>query len=82
MTINWQPIETAPKCGRRILLRYAVPLFTGVSTIFGKWEEDKFAYKPKPHFTHDLRELYGAKNTRANQPIAWSDDANESQSEG
>ena len=74
MTINWQPIETAPKCGRRILLKYA----KNFPVVFGHWNEDKYSYKPKAYFSNDRERLYGVRETRANQPIAWSDDANES----
>ncbi len=78
MAINWQPIETAPKCGRRILLKYPVDILVNIKVVFGHYELDKLSYTPKPHFTHDLRELCGARATRQNQPNAWSDDANES----
>lgn len=68
--MEWQPIETAPK-DQRILLGFSNPVFTGVSAIFGRWESDKFATKPRPYWTHDMERLTGITGARAKQPTHW-----------
>lgn len=46
-TMEWQSIETAPK-NKRVLLGFSRPVFNGVSTIVGQWNEDSYAKKPPP----------------------------------
>jgi len=66
----WLPIETAPK-DKRILLGYELIIFNGINSVCGCWDDDRYAKKPKPFWTHDMYRLKGARETRAQQPIAW-----------
>jgi hypothetical protein len=70
--MNWETMETAPK-DKRILLYYDPPLYTDVSVICGKWDDDKYAYKSRPHWTNDLHILSGANRTRNMQPVLWKE---------
>jgi len=70
MNTDWQQIETAPK-DRRILLGYKELIFNGMYSVCGCWDDDRYANKPKPYWTHDMARLKGARETRAQQPIAW-----------
>jgi hypothetical protein len=72
MKIIWEAIETAPK-DRRILLHYPTAIFTGINIIFGSYDFDSYAKKPKPHWRHDLSMLSGKNSTRENQPDAWAE---------
>jgi hypothetical protein len=69
--MKWQPIETAPKDGTRIILGYDKPLFTGINTVFGRWEIDSYARYPKPYWTNDLVRSIGMLGIRENQPQWW-----------
>ena len=51
--IDWKQIETAPK-DRRIIISYGIPIFTGISVIFGKFDADESARNPKPYWRHDM----------------------------
>jgi hypothetical protein len=67
---GWQPIATCPK-GTRVLLGYEQPLFNDVHCVFGRWDDDKYAQRPQPHWTHDMARLLGVRETKARQPVAW-----------
>lgn len=67
---NWKDIETAPK-DTRILLFYPSQLFNKINVITGKWDEDRYAKNPHPHWQHDLSLLSGRTETKANQPTHW-----------
>lgn len=69
---TWQPIETAPK-DRRIALGYTSDIFTDVRTVFGHWDEDKYARVPRPYWTHDMVRIRGTKSVRLQQPAYWMD---------
>lgn len=70
--MHWKPIETAPK-DRRICLYYPGQLFTDVYTVFGKWQKDTYAKKPRPYWTNDLERIRGVSVTRTQQPTHWAD---------
>lgn len=61
---NWQPIETAPKDGTRILaIMYR-------SVVIAAWDDDRCAKHPKPHFVA-WSEPWGITADRKNQPKYW-----------
>lgn len=64
---QWQPIESAPKDGTRILLFFP----NDVGVISGEWNFERFNANPKPHFTHDQEQRWGVRHMRANQPTHW-----------
>jgi hypothetical protein len=63
---GWQPIETAPKDGENVLLWCK---HRGV--VRGHWDENIYAKRPKPYWTHDRERLYGVAETRRDQPTYW-----------
>ena len=64
---RWQPIESAPRDGTRILLFFP----NDVGVISGEWNFEQFYANPKPHFTHDQEQRWGVRHMRANQPTHW-----------
>jgi len=66
---GWQPIETAPKDGTRVL--FWVRGFGRWMCVCGSWDIERYATKPKPHWTHDNERSNGIRETRANQPTHW-----------
>jgi hypothetical protein len=68
--MEWQPIETAPKDGTRILL-YRPSYFDWARVIGGNWCDEKIAKKPRPYWTHDRECLIGVLEARQHQPTHW-----------
>lgn len=68
---GWQPIETAPK-DRRILLLRKRPY--GVMVVGGHWQDDRFGKNIRPYWGHDLERAFGTIDARKNPPIAWMDE--------
>lgn len=67
---EWQPIESAPKDGTRILLYY--PIFgRNPHQEFGKWELQKHNNKPAPYWSGDGERLYGVQWYRSFKPTHW-----------
>lgn len=64
---GWQPIETAPKDGTRIMLFCSGKY----GAVFGHWNKDQYSKKPRPYWTNDKEQLWGVYDTRANQPTHW-----------
>lgn len=62
----YQPIETAPKDGSRIML--FVPK---QGWVFGRWQSDKYSPKPRPYWTNDNEYVWGIRETRNSQPTFW-----------
>lgn len=62
---TWATIETAPK-DRDILL--ACPV-RGV--VRGHWNEDLYAKRPRPYWSHDREILWGRIACRNDQPTHW-----------
>ncbi len=70
MSKNWQPIETAPKDGTRILLYF--PVFgEAPHQEFGRWEVQAFNNKPNPYWSGDGEAVYGVKWYRSFPPSHW-----------
>lgn len=63
--MKWQPIETAPKNERILLLR------NGVITC-GHFNDDRYAKTPRPYWRHDLEAVYGIRDARAMPPTHWA----------
>lgn len=62
---DWQPIETAPRDGTRIiLLRKNGP-------VFGCWDDDRYSTKPRPYWTHDQVRAFGNVDARKVPPTHW-----------
>lgn len=70
--INWQPIETAPKDGTRILLYLFNPYNNSREFQIGKWNEDKYVKKPKPYWSTDREALWGKRVTQQATVTHWS----------
>lgn len=68
-TIDWQPIETAPK-DRTVMLW--VPDGVWSRATFGEWDDEKYARKPKPYWNTELRRWRGVIWQRAHQPTHWA----------
>jgi hypothetical protein len=64
--MNWQPIETAPRDGRRVLLCYP-----SGAVECGRWNDDRYARKPRPFWEGDQRRLFGVGVYRAASPKHW-----------
>ena len=70
--MEWQPIETAPK-DRRVLLYYPVSPYGEHFVVFGRWADERYASCPRPHWSHDMSHLWGARASRAHQPTHWAE---------
>lgn len=67
--MKWQPIDTAPKDGEKILLYVPNIKFPQYSKIsIGKWDNDKYVKKPRPYW--DYGELR-VTDMRNKQPTHW-----------
>lgn len=66
---DWQPIETAPKDGTRVLL--FINRTYGEKFILGHWDDNKYSKNPRPYWTNDSQSAYGIVVTRENQPTHW-----------
>lgn len=63
---NWTPISEAPK-NKRVLL-YRPTALDWSKIVVGKFDDDKYARRPRPYWTHDQEMLEGKNRTRSNQP--------------
>lgn len=63
---RWQPIETAPKDGR--LVQVWPPTYTGTLSC-ARWNEDKYARKPRPYW--DRVDAFSTTTSRDRQPTHW-----------
>jgi hypothetical protein len=70
-SINWQPIETAPK-DRRILL-YFPDLFSDVAIYCGGWYDDSYNKRPRPYWSADCESWAGKNHLRAHPPTHWAE---------
>lgn len=68
--VKWQPIETAPKDGTRVLLFF--PVF-GIKPHqeFGQWVTQKHNKKPVPYWSGDCQSIYGMQWYRSFTPSHW-----------
>lgn len=62
---EWQPISTAPK-DKRIILHCPKR-----GSVFGRWQDDRYAKKPRPYWTNDLERTLSTLWTRDDQPTHW-----------
>jgi hypothetical protein len=68
----WQPIETAPKDGTRILAAWPRNHFGIVPISFARWDDDKYAQNPRPYWSACADErVWGKVAVRASQPTHW-----------
>lgn len=66
---GWQPIETAPKDGTRVLLRWESGNHIRVAC--GDFDMDRYNRKPRPYWSHDLERAFGKIDARINPPKYW-----------
>lgn len=62
---GWRTIDSAPKDGTRVLL------FRNGYKVFGKWDDDRYAAKPRGYWSHDRVQQLGVKDARAVPPSHW-----------
>lgn len=67
MKTEWQPIETAPKDGTKIV--GYIPDWGVVAPVW--YDADLFNKKPRPLWGNYAEFLYGKKWVRNNQPTHW-----------
>lgn len=60
---DWQPIETAPKEA------YYLLLLANNRVEIGRWDDDRFAKKPKPFWAYSF--LSSRRQQRENPPTHW-----------
>lgn len=65
--MQWQPIETAPKDGTNIMV--TCPRL-GVCCP-AHWDNDQYAKKPRPYWTHWGERIWGITWVRNDQPTHW-----------
>ena len=65
--MNWQPIETAPKDGTRILV-YQRGRQRWVCAV---WDDNRYSRKPSPYWRPDDERSYGILASRNDQPTTW-----------
>jgi len=69
---TWQPIETAPRDGSRMLLFFPPPNEYFKTTVeVGRWNDDQYAKRPRPYFTGDMERTFGVSRYRDYQPTHW-----------
>ena len=66
----WQPIDTAPKDGSKILLYRPSCAYPWAAVDVGKWDEDAYAKKPRP-FWRSMFAAIGITQMRDWQPTHW-----------
>ena len=65
--MDWQPIETAPKDGTKILVFCPWLGVCGPAT----WNICQYAKNPKPFWTHWGERIWGTSRVRIDQPTHW-----------
>jgi len=68
--MKWEPIETAPKDGTRILT-YRPEGHDWSKVGIGDWDDDKYAKKPRPYWSDQNERILGVLWCRKNQPTHW-----------
>jgi hypothetical protein len=69
--MEWQPIETAPKDGTRVLLHRPSAAASWAQLVIGSFCLDQHAKRPRPYWKHDKERLEGVRQTRGEQPTHW-----------
>lgn len=67
--MGWQPIETAPKDGRDILVM--IPEDSALVPDIAYWDSDKYASNPRPLWSMRKKWLWGVRWCREHQPTHW-----------
>jgi hypothetical protein len=62
---GWLPIANAPKDCEILLFCK----FCGV--VRGRWNDCRYANKPRPYWTHDRERVFGVAACRSDQPTHW-----------
>jgi len=62
---EWQDISTVPRNGTRIML------YRNGHYVFGNWDDDRHAAKPRPYWSHDSERIFGTVDARKNPPTHW-----------
>lgn len=68
---NWQPIETGPKDGSRVLLYFPPNGNRSERIEAGYWEIQKWHNRPKPYWSGDCERSLGVTWYRLTQPTHW-----------
>lgn len=69
--MEWKTIDSAPRDGSRILL-YRPTARYGFNVVFGTYDDNRFAKKPRPYWKHDWENIGGVAESRENQPTHWA----------
>lgn len=64
---EWQPIETAPKDGTKVLVYTGTR--NGMTASPAMWDEDKYAKRIRPFWSR--LDAIGRSDSRGNQPTHW-----------
>lgn len=67
--MEWQPIETAPKDGTRVLIWSMI--HTAGKAVGARWNDDRYAKKPRPYWQTDTIRIDGVDQCRAYPPEFW-----------
>lgn len=71
--MNWQPIETAPKDGTRVLLYWAAATLSNQPFFAcGRWNDDRYNKKPRPYWDGDMAHN-GKREYQQNPPTLWAE---------
>lgn len=67
---QWRPIESAPKDGTRVML-CRPRAGNDVRIVFGSWDADPYAQKPRPFWSDDQDRIWGRDHQRKMVPTHW-----------
>ena len=70
MNAEWQPIETAPKGERTMLLLYRPTAYEWGKVAPGMYNPDQYAKKPRPYWEMWLK-IGGTRESRDWVPTHW-----------
>jgi hypothetical protein len=67
--MSWQPMESAPRDGTRVLIERPTP-GGGTQVDIAKYDDDRCVKKPKPYWAWD-RGFFGKRTMQDLQPLRW-----------
>lgn len=70
-TMQWRPIETAPKDRRVMLYRPTHNNAWLLTVSAGQYDDDRYAKKPRPYWGSDVERVWGVLACRDNPPTHW-----------